>query len=145
MAGDHLAGLAGTSPPRLPRYRPAPGDPALSDEEHLAYHSAFVTTPTPAIDTLATSVRTLMVLGRHQETTARPSLIVTGPAAAGKTTALLHVGRACHLAHTQRHPLLAPSAHPPVPVAYVLVPPPRARKPWLRSSLATSVSPSLPG
>ena len=33
-----------------------------------------------------------MTLGRHQHTTARPSLIVTGPVAAGKTTALLHVG-----------------------------------------------------
>lgn len=36
----------------------SPGGPARSDEEHLAYHSAFVTTRTPAIDTLTTSVRT---------------------------------------------------------------------------------------
>ncbi|GAA1336963.1 hypothetical protein GCM10009647_079730 [Streptomyces sanglieri] len=63
-----------------------------------------------------------MILGRHQQTTARPSLIVTGPAAAGKTTVLLHVGRACHLAHTQQHPPAA-TTHAPVPVAYVLVPP----------------------
>jgi hypothetical protein len=63
-----------------------------------------------------------MILGRHQQTTARPSLIVTGPAAAGKTTALLTVGRACHLAHTRQHPDPAGPAHA-VPVAYVLVPP----------------------
>ncbi|MFC9756213.1 hypothetical protein [Streptomyces sp. NPDC056921] len=85
-----------TTPPPQP---PSPGQAARSDEERLAYHSAFVTVRTPAIDTLTTGVRTLMILGRHQQTTARPSLIVTGPAAAGKTTALLHVGRACHLAH----------------------------------------------
>jgi hypothetical protein len=103
MAGDHLAGLAALRhpPPPVP---PGPGDPARSNEERLACHSAFVTVRTPAIDTLTTSVRTLMVLGRHQETTARPSLIVTGPAAAGKTTALLHVGRACHLAHSHPAP-----------------------------------------
>lgn len=78
---------------------------------------------TPAIDTLTTGVRTLMILSGHQQTTARPSLIVTGPAAAGKTTALLHVGRACHLAHIQGDPPPATGVHAPVPVAYVLVPP----------------------
>jgi hypothetical protein len=43
-----------------------------------------------------------MVLGRHQQVTARPSLIVTRPAGAGKTTALHQIGRAGHLAHTRR-------------------------------------------
>ncbi|MGW2587444.1 TniB family NTP-binding protein, partial [Streptomyces virginiae] len=108
------------APPLVP---PAPDAPPRSVEERLAYHSAFVTVRTPAIDTLATSIRTLMILGRYQQTTARPSLIVTGPAAAGKTTALLNVGRTCHLAHTRT----APPPHKPtdaqVPVAYVLVPP----------------------
>lgn len=75
--------FATTAPPAPPQ----PGEAPRSPEERLAYHSAFVTVRTPAIDTLATSVRTLMILGRHQSTTARPSLIVTGPAAAGKTTA----------------------------------------------------------
>ncbi|WP_326615382.1 TniB family NTP-binding protein (plasmid) [Streptomyces scopuliridis] len=102
---------------------PQPGDPPRSTEERLAYHSAFVTIRTPAISTLATQVRTLMILGRHQQTTARPSLIVTGPAAAGKTTALLNVGRTCHLAHTRKNPPPPGSAHAAVPVAYVLVPP----------------------
>ncbi|MFD9196397.1 TniB family NTP-binding protein [Streptomyces phaeochromogenes] len=109
-----------TTPPPQP---PAPGEAARSVEERLAYHSAFVTVRTPALDTLTTSVRTLMILGGHQQTTARPSLIVTGPAAAGKTTALLHVGRACHLAHTQQHPVPDGRVQAPVPVAYVLVPP----------------------
>ncbi|WP_443070328.1 TniB family NTP-binding protein [Streptomyces sp. QHH-9511] len=99
-----------------------------STEERLAYHSAFVTVRTPAIDTLTTNVRTLMILGQHQQTTARPSLIVTGPAAAGKTTALLHIGRTCHLAHTRQHPPSDHSAHAPVPVAYVLVPPAASAK-----------------
>lgn len=102
---------------------PQPGDAPRSTEERLAYHSAFVTVRTPAINTLATQVRTLMLLGRHQQTTDRPSLIVTGPAAAGKTTALLEVGRTCHLAHTRKHPAPPGRAHQQIPVAYLLVPP----------------------
>ncbi|WP_435880249.1 TniB family NTP-binding protein [Streptomyces atroolivaceus] len=74
---------------------------------------------TPAIESLSRSVRTLMILGRSQSVTARPSLIVTGPATTGKTTALLEVGRTCHLAHTRR----AAPGDTSVPVAYVLVPP----------------------
>nr|WP_235619392.1 ATP-binding protein [Embleya scabrispora] len=99
---------------------PEPDAPPRSREERLAYHSAFVTVRTPTIDTLAKNIRTLMILGRHQHTTARPSLIVTGPAAAGKTTALLHVGRACHLAEAARRD---GSTQGRVPVGYVLVPP----------------------
>ncbi|MEU9298601.1 TniB family NTP-binding protein [Streptomyces sp. NPDC048266] len=109
-----------TTPPPQP---PAPGEPQRSTEQRLAYHSAFVTVRTPAIDTLTTNVRTLMILGQHQQTTARPSLIVIGPAAAGKTTALLNVGRTCHLAHTRKSPPSTGSAHAAVPVVYVLVPP----------------------
>jgi len=111
--------FATTDPPAPPR----PGDPPRTTEERLAYHSAFVTIRTPAISQLATQVRTLMILGRHQQATARPSLTVTGPASAGKTTALLHVGRACHLAHTRKSPTPPGSAHTAAPVAYVLVPP----------------------
>ncbi len=111
--------FATTDPPAPPQ----PEDPPRNTEERLAYHSAFVTIRTPAISTLAAQVRTLMILGRHQQATARPSLIVTGPAAVGKTTALLHVGRACHLAHTRKSPAPPGSAHAAVPVAYVLVPP----------------------
>ncbi len=109
-----------TTPPPAP---PQPGQAPRSREERLAYHSAFVTVRTPAIDALARHVRTLMILGRHQTTTARPSLIVTGPAAAGKTTALLHVGRTCHLAHTHRNPAPPGRRQAQVPVVYVLVPP----------------------
>ncbi|MFJ9720988.1 TniB family NTP-binding protein [Streptomyces sp. NPDC101213] len=112
--------FATTDPPAPPQ----PDDPPRSTEERLAYHSAFVTIRTPAISQLATQVRTLMILGRHQQTTARPSLIVTEPAAAaGKTTALLNVGRACHLAHLRKNPPPPGSAHATAPVAYVLVPP----------------------
>lgn len=105
---------------------PPPGAPPRSLEERLAYHSRFVTVRTPAIDALAKNVRTLMILGRHQTVTARPSQIVTGPAGAGKTTALLQVGRACHLAHTRRHGPTATAGQ--APVAYVLVPPAASAK-----------------
>ncbi len=64
-----------------------------------------------------------MLLGRHQQTTARPSLIVTGPAPAGKTTALLEAGRTCHLAHTCKHPAPPGRTHQQIPVTYLLVPP----------------------
>lgn len=107
-----FAAAAAPTPPR-------PGEPPRSLEQRLAYHSAFVTVRTPAIDTLSTSVRTLMILGRHQSVTARPSVILTGPATTGKTTALLQVGKVCHLAHTRR----AAPGDDTVPVAYVLVPP----------------------
>ncbi|WDT90319.1 ATP-binding protein [Streptomyces sp. SCSIO-PteL053] len=105
---------------------PPPGAARRSLEERLAYHSRFVTVRTPAIDALAKNVRTLMILGRHQAVTARPSLIVTGPAGAGKTTALLQVGRACHLARTRRHGPAATAGQ--APVAYVLVPPAASAK-----------------
>ncbi|WP_405697858.1 TniB family NTP-binding protein [Streptomyces sp. NBC_01185] len=112
-----------TTPAAAP---PPPGTPHRSLEERLAYHSRFVTVRTPAIDALAKNVRTLMILGRHQTVTARPSLTVTGPAGVGKTTALLQVGYACHLAHTRRHGAAATVGH--VPVAYVLVPPAASTK-----------------
>jgi hypothetical protein len=112
---DGFARFAATTPPTPPQ----PGQAPRTLEERLAYHSQFVTVRTPAIEFLAPQVRTLMILGRHQQATARPSLIVTGPATTGKTTALLQVGRTCHLAHTRRtHP-----GDTSVPVAYVLVPP----------------------
>ncbi|WP_124445883.1 TniB family NTP-binding protein [Streptomyces sp. NL15-2K] len=112
---DAFARFAHTAPPAPPQ----PGQPARSLEERLAYHSQFVTVRTPAIESLSRNVRTLMILGRSQSVTARPSLIVTGPATTGKTTALLEVGRTCHLAHTRR----AAPGDTSVPVAYVLVPP----------------------
>ncbi|MFI7296924.1 TniB family NTP-binding protein [Streptomyces sp. NPDC050121] len=115
---DAFARFAHTAPPAPPQPG-QPGQPARSLEERLAYHSQFVTVRTPAIESLSRSVRTLMILGRSQSVTARPSLIVTGPATTGKTTALLEVGRTCHLAHTRR----AAPDDTSVPVAYVLVPP----------------------
>ncbi|MFJ8158792.1 TniB family NTP-binding protein [Streptomyces sp. NPDC094468] len=112
---DAFARFAHAAPPMPPK----PGQAPRPVEERLAYHSQFVTVRTPAIEALARQVRTLMILGRHQHVTARPSLIVTGPATTGKTTALLQVGRTCHLAHTRR----AAPGDDSVPVAYVLVPP----------------------
>ncbi|MGP3979012.1 hypothetical protein ACTWQF_34355 [Streptomyces sp. 8N114] len=89
-------------------------------------------------------MRTLMILGQHQRVTARPSLIVTGPATTGKTTALLEVGRVCHLAHTARsHPGIGHTAA--VPVAYVLVPPAASAK-TLAAEFARYLGiPSQPG
>ncbi len=103
-------------PPPVP---PRPGDPPRTAEQRLAYHSRFVTVRTPAVVKTLLEVRTLMALGRHQQATARPSLIVTGPPTTGKTTTLLEVGRTCHLAEQARGGHGASQ----VPVAYLLVPP----------------------
>ncbi|MFD9592041.1 TniB family NTP-binding protein [Kitasatospora sp. NPDC059973] len=103
-------------PPLVP---PAPGDPPRSVEERLAYHSRFVTVRTPAVVKTLVEVRTLMALGRYQQATARPSLIVTGPPTTGKTTTLLEVGRTWHLAEQAQ----ASRGASQVPVAYLLVPP----------------------
>ncbi|XCM27992.1 TniB family NTP-binding protein [Streptomyces parvus] len=98
---------------------------------------------TPAIDSLARQVRTLMTLGRHQQATARPSLILTGPATTGKTTALLQVRRTCHLTHTR---LTAPGDNQ-VPVAHIPVPPGATAKtlaaefaPYLTIPVATRIT-----
>ncbi|MEY9849746.1 hypothetical protein ABH940_006858 [Streptacidiphilus sp. BW17] len=107
--------FAAQPPPAPPR----PGQPRRSVEDRIAYHSRFVTVRTPAIEKTSREVRTLMVLGRHQHTTARPALIVTGPPTTGKTTLLLEIGRTCHLAeHARTGPV--PGR---IPVAYLLVPP----------------------
>jgi Bacterial TniB protein len=101
---------------------PAPPDPGRlrrTVEERIAYHSRFVTVHTPAIVDTSLEVRTLMAVGRHQQATARPGLILTGPPTTGKTTTLLQVGRTCHLAETARTGPLCDH----VPVAYLLVPP----------------------
>ncbi|WP_405638144.1 hypothetical protein OHB53_47080 [Streptomyces sp. NBC_00056] len=66
----------------------------------------------------------MVVLGRHQKVTARPSSIVAGETRAGKTTTLLHVGRACHPIHSRRRGDAAGQAS----VTDALVPPaPRSR------------------
>ncbi len=78
-----------------------------------------MTVRTPAVVKTLLEVRTLMALGRYQQATARPSLIVTGPPTTGKTTTLLEVGRTCHLAEQAR----AGRGASEVPVAYLLVPP----------------------
>ncbi|MGW2183871.1 hypothetical protein ACWCXX_39030 [Streptomyces sp. NPDC001732] len=132
--------FATTDPPTPPR----PGDPPRSTEERLAYHSTFVTIRTPAIHTLATQVRTLMILGCHQQTTARPSLIVTGPAAAGKRP------RSSTSAAPATSPTSARTPHRPdqrtqwYPSRMSWSRPARPRKPSSLNSPATSASPSQP-
>ncbi|MFJ4526560.1 hypothetical protein ACIP4Y_37625 [Streptomyces sp. NPDC088810] len=74
-------------------------------------------------DTTRLDVLALFDDGRLNHRPARSSLIVTGPAAARKTTALLNVGRPCHLAHTRTNPEPRGSAHTGAPIAYVPVPP----------------------
>jgi len=102
-----------------PPTRPRPEDPPRSTEQRLAYHSRFVTVRAPSIVKTSLEVRTLMAVGRYQQATARPGLILTGPPTTGKTTTLLEVGRTCHLAEAARTGPVPGQT----PVVYLLVPP----------------------
>ncbi len=121
---------------------PPPGAPPRSLEERLAYHSRFVTVRTPAIDALAKNVRTLMILGRHQAVTARPSLIVTGPAGAGKPPPCSRSDAPA----TSPTPVATAPRQQPIrprwPTSWSRPPP--APRPSPSSSPATSASPSPP-
>ncbi|WP_043473720.1 ATP-binding protein [Kitasatospora sp. MBT66] len=99
---------------------PSPEGPRRSAAQRLAYHSRFVVVRTPALDKITTSVRTLTLLGRHQDGTARPGLIVTGPPTTGKSTALQEVGRTYELHQRSLSRAPVPGR---APVAYILVPP----------------------
>ncbi|WP_459651474.1 P-loop NTPase family protein [Kitasatospora sp. Ki12] len=65
-------------------------------------------------------MRTLTLLGCHQDGTARPGLIVTGPPTTGKSTALQEVGRTYEL---HQRSLSRTSIPGRAQVAYILVPP----------------------
>jgi hypothetical protein len=73
---------------------------------------------TPTIQEVTGTVRRLILLNRRQ-ISARRGLIVTGPAATGKTTAITQLGRAHELSVRQQHP----GDHGRIPVLYVTVPP----------------------
>jgi len=118
---------------------PTAGSAPRSMEERLVYHSRFVTVDTPAVAAISKAALTVRMLGRYQDATARPCLIVTGPPTTGKTTALLHMGRASHRAEMKRSP-----AAEKVPVVYVLVPPGASAK-ALAEEFARFLGVPLPG
>jgi Bacterial TniB protein len=87
------------------------------DEARIAYHAELIVVTTSTIRQILHQGRLLTLLNQR-EVGARRGLIVSGPAATGKTTAVKQLGRTHELRTRQRHP-----AGDRIPVVYVTAPP----------------------
>jgi DNA polymerase III delta prime subunit len=83
------------------------------------YHCELAVMRTPAMHSVFTTVRRLLLLNRRQQAGARRGLIISGPAATGKTTTMLALGRSFHLADQRQHP----GSTKRRPVLFITVPP----------------------
>ncbi|MFJ9085832.1 TniB family NTP-binding protein [Streptomyces sp. NPDC102384] len=87
------------------------------DESRVDYHSELIIVETPAIREILHQGRLLTLVNRR-EISARRGLIVSGPWATGKSTAIKQLGRAHELRVRRRYP-----DHDRIPVVYVSAPP----------------------
>ncbi|MFE2185906.1 ATP-binding protein [Streptomyces sp. NPDC059455] len=87
------------------------------DEGRVNYHSELIIVETPTVRDVLHQGRLLTLVNRR-EISARRGLIVSGPWATGKSTALKQLGRAHELRVRQRFP-----DHDRIPVVYVSAPP----------------------
>lgn len=87
------------------------------DEGRVNYHSELIIVETPTVREVLRQGR-LLVLVNRREISARRGLIVSGPWATGKSTAIKQLGRAHELRVRQRFP-----QHDRIPVVYVSAPP----------------------
>lgn len=94
-------------------------DPARHeyDEARVNYHSELIVVETPTIREVTHQGRLLTLVNRR-EISARRGLIVSGPWATGKSTAIKQLGRTHELRVRQRFP-----EHDRIPVVYVSAPP----------------------
>jgi Bacterial TniB protein len=95
----------------------APGDREAYDDARISYHSELVVVATSTLREVTRQGRLLTLLNRR-EISARRGLIVSGPWATGKSTAIKQLGRAYELMARQRHP-----GSERIPVIYVTTPP----------------------
>ena len=95
----------------------APHDREAYGEARISYHSELVVVATSALRKVTQQGRLLTLLNRR-EISARRGLIVSGPWATGKSTALKQLGRTYELIARQQH---ADSDR--IPVVYVTTPP----------------------
>jgi len=105
-----------------------PAERETYDEMRLRHHGRLVTVATPLVNEVIRRGRRLTLLNRDQ-VTARRGLIVSGPAATGKSTAITQLGKH-HEIRTRRQRGDLPG--PFMPVVYVTVPPaatPKASRP----------------
>ena len=87
------------------------------DEARIAHHSELVVVTTSAITEITIEGRMLTLLNQR-EIGARRGLIISGPAATGKTTAIKQLGRMHELRTQMRFP-----GSDRIPVVYVTAPP----------------------
>ena len=87
------------------------------DEARIAYHAELIVVTTSTIRQVLHQGRLLCLLNQR-EIGARRGLIVSGPAATGKTTAVKQLGRTHELRTRQRYP-----DGDRIPVVYVTAPP----------------------
>ena len=95
----------------------APGDREAYDDARISYHSELVVVATSTLREVARQGRLLTLLNRR-EISARRGLIVSGPWATGKSTAIKQLGRTHELTARQRNP-----GTDRIPVVYVTTPP----------------------
>jgi hypothetical protein len=93
------------------------GSKAAYDEARISYHSELVVVATSTLREVTRQGRLLTLLNRR-EISARRGLIVSGPWATGKTTALKQLGRAHELMVRERY-----GGPDRIPVVYVTTPP----------------------
>ena len=93
------------------------GARAAYDEERLDYHTRLGVVGTSVLRQVVTTGRRLTLLNRHA-ISARRSLILSGAAGTGKTTAITQLGKTHEATDRARHP-----GQGRIPVIYVTVPP----------------------
>lgn len=91
---------------------------SIYDQARFEHHAQLVIVATPTIRQVAHTARRLALLN-HRQTGARRGLIVTGNSGTGKSTAVMHMGRAHEIRARRR----TRGNHAFCPVVYVSVPP----------------------
>lgn len=87
------------------------------DEQRISYHSELVIVETSTVRSITNQGRVLMMLNQR-EISARRGLVVSGPWASGKTTAIKLLGKTHELVIKRKYP-----DQDRIPVVYITTPP----------------------
>lgn len=90
----------------------------LYDEQRISYHSELVIVETTTVRSITNQGRLLMMLNQR-EISARRGLVVSGPWASGKTTAIKLLGKTHELLIRRKYP----TQRDRIPVVYITTPP----------------------
>jgi len=94
------------------------GKRSAHDEERLEHHSRLVVVQTPVVGRIVKRGGDLIRMNRVAHY-GRSGLMVSGPARAGKTTAVTQLGKTAEVMHRHRNP----HSRDDIPVIYITVPP----------------------